>query len=180
MSPRRHRLVDAPCNPYFMPMILFSSLILHLICNVSLRLVQDMQLRIDSLSMWASVKSYTPVMQLSPMARLCSTGSRLPSLAILLTWAVSLARTELIGPSTVLTLLLNTGCHGNGMGLEASLVAYRSLIRPIMEYDLCLVPGHLKQDLKIPQAVHQKCLSSLSCLGPSTCGRAVCSWTSGR
>ena len=74
---------------------------------------------------------------------------------------------------TVLTLLLNTGCHGNGMGLEAGLVAYRSLIRPIMEYGLCLVPGHLKQDLKIPQAVHQKCLSSLYCLGPSTCGRAV-------
>ena len=40
----------------------------------------------------------------------------------------------------ITSFLASAGITGRGLGLEAALMAYRSLVRPVMEYGLCLVP----------------------------------------
>ena len=57
---------------------------------------------------------------------------------------------------------------GRGIGLEAALMAYRSLLRPVMDYGLCLVPKSeglpLKITIQVHQHVFQFCLEPASAL----------------
>ena len=69
------------------------------------------------------------------------------------------------------SLMESVGCKGNGFGLTAAMIAYRTLIRPIMEYCLCLLT--LVSFLKIPMAVHNQCVARLSSLGRNASGQAI-------
>ena len=67
----------------------------------------------------------------------------------------------------------SVGCTGSGFGIHAGLIAYRSMVRPIMEYGMALVPGSEGKNLEIPRKTHQQALATLSGLGKRVLGNAV-------